>query len=203
VDAAQHGAGEAGGQARSPELVDGGVNQTRVRPEARTDRRPRDMVISMLVLLLPIAILFAAHRLLLGGDQPAVVETQPAIAGARSAGAFPVAEPAVGPDQGWRPIRSGFRRVDDGATLRIGYVSPAGAGVQLVQSSVPADRLIPAELTADARPAEPTEINGRQWRWYAARPGEQALVLLEPERGILVVGAADRHELTALAASLP
>ncbi|MDG4833289.1 DUF4245 domain-containing protein [Solwaraspora sp. WMMD1047] len=171
-------------------------------PAARGDRRPRDMAISLLVLLLPIAALFVLHRTFLGGDQPAVVDTAPTIALARSAGAFPVAEPAVGPAEGWRPIRADFRRADDGATLRIGYVSPGDGGVQLVQTSAPAERFLPAELTGAARPAEPAGIAGRDWRWYSTRPGEQALVLLEPDRTVVIVGDASRAELTELAASL-
>nr|MDT0661617.1 DUF4245 domain-containing protein [Micromonospora sp. DSM 115978] len=172
-------------------------------PAGRGDRRPRDMAISLLVLLLPIAALFVLHKTVLGGDQPAVVDTAPAIAQARSAGAFPVSAPAVGESQGWRAIRADFRRADDGATLRIGYVSPGDDGVQLVQSSVPAELLLPAELTRTARPAEPAGMAGRDWRWYSARPGEQALVLLEPDRTILIVGDAPREEFAELAASLP
>ena len=181
----------------------GTADPAAVRPAGRGDRRPRDMAFSLLILLLPIAILFALHRLLLGGDQPAVVDTTPAISQARVAGAFPVSEPSVGGAERWRPIQATFRRAGDSATLRIGYVSPGGDGVQLVQSSVPAEQLIPAELTGAARPEGTAGIGGREWRWYTARPGERALVLLEPDRAILIVGNASEDELSDLAAALP
>ena len=62
--------------------------------------------------------------------------------------------------------------------------------MQLVQSNVPADRLLPAELTGRAsrrgRPSWP----GATWQRYTARGNEQALVLLEPNRTVIVVGDA-------------
>ncbi|SDX99906.1 Protein of unknown function [Micromonospora pattaloongensis] len=159
------------------------------------------MAISLLVILLPIAVLFAAHRFLLNGDQPVVVDPAPAVAQARSANAFPVSEPR-GLGEDWRSIAASFRQVEGGRTLRIGYVTPKGAGVQLVQSTVPVEKLLPAELSDSARPEGPIELGGRNWLWYAARPGERALVLLEPARTLVIVGDAPETELTTLAATV-
>lgn len=168
--------------------------------EDRSIRSVRDMVVSLLVILLPVALFFGVYRFFDGGE-PVVVDTQPAIADARAVGGFPVSEPS-GLDPKWRPTTAKFRTVEGGATLRIGYVTPEKAGVQLVQSSVPADQLLPAELGDTAAPQGTVEVNGRNWQRYTARPRERALVLLEPQRSIVIVGDASDQELSTLAAAL-
>ncbi|GAA2058119.1 hypothetical protein GCM10009779_55430 [Polymorphospora rubra] len=170
-------------------------------PVARSERSPKDMAISLLVLLVPIALVFGFYRIFLGADEPVVIDPAPAVAQARSAGAFEVIDP-TGVDDGWRPVTANFNGADGSATLRVGYVSPEGEGVQLVQSDVPAETLLPQELTADGQPQGVIEIGGRTWQRYTARPGERALVLLEPERTVMVVGSATEAELRDLADAL-
>ncbi|GGL90871.1 DUF4245 domain-containing protein [Micromonospora yangpuensis] len=171
-----------------------------VRPSER-GRRPRDMAISLLVLLIPIALLFVFYRGFLGGDQPISMDPAPAVEQARDAGLFPVSEPTgLGPD--WHPVRASYQTVEGGANLRIGYVTPEGRGAQLVQSNVPAERLLPAELTAEGQPQGSVDLAGRSWQRYTARGNEQAYVLLEPNRTVLVVGDARDNELRQLVTSL-
>ena len=75
--------------------------------------------------------------------------------------------------------------------------------VQLVQSSIAPETLLPVELTRTAKPAGATyRAGGRVWRVFDARPGETALVFAEPNRTILVIGTTGRDNLEALAASL-
>jgi uncharacterized protein DUF4245 len=166
-----------------------------------SDRRPRDIALSLLVLLVPIAILIGINRFVQGGDEPTVVDPAAAVADAGQDGAFPVALPA-GLSRDWRTVSASYDPGDGQAVLRVGYLTPSGAGVQLVESDTPAETLIPRELTKDARPRGPAEIGGRQWQRYSARPGELAFVLLERERTVLVVGAASEAELHELAAAL-
>ncbi|MFY1619359.1 DUF4245 family protein [Micromonospora sp. WMMD736] len=168
---------------------------------ARSERSPKDMAISLLVLLIPIALLLAFYRGFLGGDQATTVDPAPAIEQARSANTVPVSEPQ-GLGSGWRTVSARYQSVDGGATLRIGYLTPEGRGVQLVQSSVPAERLLPAELTDQGQPQGPTELGGRTWQRYTARGNQQALALLEPTRTVLVIGDARDNELRELAGSL-
>ena len=67
------------------------------------------MAISLLVLLVPIALLLAFYRGFLGGDQPSTVDPVPALESARAANAFPVSEPAgVG-----RRVAYGHRELPD------------------------------------------------------------------------------------------
>ncbi|MEH1015389.1 DUF4245 domain-containing protein [Micromonospora sp. CPCC 206060] len=174
-----------------------------VREAARNSdgRSPKDMAISLLVLLIPIALLLGFYRVFLGGDEPTTVDPAPVITQARSANAFPVSEPA-GLAAGWRTVSARYQPVDGGATLRLGYLSPDGRGVQVVQSNVAPEKLLPAELTREGQPQGTTQLDGRSWQRYTARSNEQALVLLEPNRTVIVVGAAREQELRELAGAL-
>jgi hypothetical protein len=137
----------------------------------------------------------------LGGDEPVRVDPAPALQEARQAAIFPVAEPrGLGDD--WRVTTATFRRQAPAATLRIGYVDPDDDPVQLVQSSVAPDTLLPAELTEDAEVVGTFRAPNGVWRRYDARPGEAALVLTEPGRTIVVVGTTDPENLDTLARSL-
>ncbi|MFG2099091.1 DUF4245 domain-containing protein [Micromonospora echinaurantiaca] len=185
------GAAETGEVPAPPPRVDAG----------KSERSPKDMAISLLVLLIPIALLLAFYRGFLGGDQPVTVDSAPAVESARAANAFPVAVPADLGD-GWRTVSANFQTVEGGSTLRLGYLTPEGRGAQLVQSSVPAERLLPTELTDQGQPQGQTDLGGRTWQRYTARGNEQALVLLEPTRTVIVVGDARDNELRHLATSL-
>jgi hypothetical protein len=160
------------------------------------------MVLSLAVLLIPIALLLIFYRVVLNGDAPITVDPNPTIQEARSAHAFPVTVPG---DLGgaWHVTNVRFQRGPDGATLRIGYVDPDKNGLQLIESSVPAATLLPAELTTSAKPADTFRSDTRVWRRYDARPGEQALVFSEPSRTIIVIGPAGSRRLETLAAALP
>ncbi|MFV2101698.1 DUF4245 domain-containing protein [Micromonospora sp. LOL_024] len=167
----------------------------------RSARSPRDMAISLLVLLIPIALLLAFYRGFLGGDEANTVDPAPAFDQAKSAGVFPVSEPA-GLGDGWKPVRAAYRTAEDGAILRVGYITPEGRGLQLVQSNVPPERLLPAELTAEGRRQGQTDLGTSTWQRYTARGNEQALVLLQPERTVIVVGDARDNELRAFATAV-
>ncbi|MFC0528061.1 DUF4245 domain-containing protein [Phytohabitans kaempferiae] len=170
-------------------------------PPVASTRTPRDMVLSLIVLLVPVLLVVLIYRVVQGGDQPVTVDTAPAISQARSANAFPVSEPA-GLSDDWRAISATFQKAEGGQILRLGYVTPDGAGLQLIQSNVPAENLLPAELTKSGRAEGAVKIEGRSWQRYTARPGERALVLLEQERTIVVVGSAHEEEQGELAAAV-
>ncbi|MGC5029884.1 DUF4245 family protein [Micromonospora sp. DT229] len=164
-------------------------------------RSPRDMAISLLVLLIPIALLLAFYRGFLGGDQPTPIDPVPAFEQARSAGEFPVSVPS-GLSKEWQPIRASYRAVEGGSTLRVGYVTPEGRGIQLVQSNVPPEHLLPTELTDAGRPQGQMDLGAGTWQRYTARGNEQALVLLQPDRTVIVVGDARDNELREMAGAV-
>jgi hypothetical protein len=173
--------------------------------EARAYARParrtaRDLVISLVVLLVPIAFIVAVYRLR-GGEDPVVIDPSPALAQAEAAGAFPVSRPD-GLAEGWRPVSAMYRREDSGAILRVGYLTPSGAGVQLIESNQPAEDLLRRELGDSVRPTGTVDISGHQWQSYEVRGDERALVLTGQDRTVIVIGHGGPDELRALAASL-
>ncbi|MFI6760178.1 DUF4245 domain-containing protein [Micromonospora sp. NPDC050417] len=172
-----------------------------VAAASRSERSPKDMAISLLVLLIPIALLVGFYRVFLGGDQPTEIDPAPTVAQARSINAFPVSEP-VGLADGWQSVTANLQRPEGAVTLRLGYLSPNGGAVQVVQSNLPAERLLPAELTPKGQPQGATEVDGRSWQRYTARASERALVLMEPGRTVIVVGSARESELRDLAGAL-
>ncbi|WP_203713758.1 DUF4245 domain-containing protein [Asanoa siamensis] len=167
----------------------------------RSERRPRDMVISMLVLLVPILLAFGAYRVFLDGGDPIAVDTTAAIDDARHANAFPVLVPTGLPDD-WTTVSARWQNVEGGKALRFGLVTPDGKGVQVLQTDADPTKVIPTELTGDARPLDKTDIKGATWQSYSTRPGERALVKLNPDHMIIVVGGAGAADLRTLAGSL-
>lgn len=174
------------------------------RPAPASSRGPRDLVLSLLVLLIPTFLLVGGYQIISGRTEPVPVDQSEQIDAARRAG-FDVAEPAgLGAD--WVPVSAVFRQEEGGATLRLGYLTPAGGPVQVVESTVPADRLLAQELSN--RPGEPpvpvgaVTVAGSAWERYEGRDGETVLARREPERTLLVVGRADESELKELASAL-
>jgi hypothetical protein len=164
-------------------------------------RSPRDMILSLAVLIVPIAFLLIIYKTLLSGDAPVTVDPSPAIQEAQQAKVFPVAVP-TGLGDHWDVSSAKYGKEPGGATLRIGYVDPDKDPVQLVESSVPPATLLPAELTTKAKPVSNFRAANGVWRLFDGRPGEQALVLADANRTIIVVGKTGVQNLEQLASSL-
>ena len=158
------------------------------------------MALSLIVLLIPILFVVTLFRLR-GGEDVVVVDPAPAISQARAANAFPVEAPTGLPEQ-WRPVSAAFQRPDGAAVLRLGYLTPSGGGVQLIESNEDVELLLRRELGAEIRPLGAEAVSGRDWQSFQARGGELALVLTDPDRTVILVGQADRAELRRLAESL-
>jgi len=167
---------------------------------SRGERSPRDMALSLAVLLVPIALALLFYRFVLSGDAPVTVDVSPTIQEAQSAQLFPIAVPRLGDD--WHASSATWQRTSAGATLRIGYVDPDKDPILLVESSITAQTLIRTELTETAAPAGTFQAGERAWQRYTGRPGEAALVLFEKGRTIIIVGKTDQSNLDALATSL-
>src|SRR5262245_28540286 len=170
-------------------------------PPVRSSRTPKDMVLSLLELLVPMVLIVGAYRILQEGDRPVSVDPASAVSQARAQAGFPVLAP-VGLDAGWRPASAVFQEEEQGATLRIGYTTPSGGTVQLVESSMPTDPLFARELGEQRQPTGTVRVADVDWQRYDARPGETALVRIEPGRTTVVVGHASGEELRRLAESL-
>jgi hypothetical protein len=176
-------------------------NEEIVQSAQRSERRPRDMVISMLVLLVPILLAFGVYRIFLDGHEPIAVDTTAAVDDARHANAFPVLVP-TGLDDDWTTVSARWQDLDGAKALRLGMVAPDGKGAQVLQTDAEPAQIIPAELTADARHTGDAQIGGAAWQTYTTRPGERALVKLDPDRTVIVFGEVKDADLRALAGSL-
>lgn len=167
----------------------------------RGGRSPRDMAMSLGILLLPIALLLLFYRLVLNGDSPVTIDPAPAVQQARAAAAFQVVVPqGLGDD--WHPVSATFEHKGGGATLRLGYVDPGKDPIQLIESSTPTAELLPIELGSAPEATGTFRAGARTWQRYDARPGEQALLLLEKGRTVIVVGTTDTETLEGFASSL-
>jgi hypothetical protein len=172
-----------------------------VRLSRGQERSPKDMFMSLAVLLIPIALLLTFYRVFLDGDKPITIDPAPTIQEAQQANAFTVLTPQ-GLGDGWHASSATFKRADNGATLRLGYVDPDKDPIQVVQSSVPSDVLLPAELSKDAKPLDTFRAENGVWRLYSGRPGEQALVLADQTRTVVIVGKTDTGNLETMAGAL-
>lgn len=165
----------------------------------RLTRRPRDMIISVGVLLLVVFAFLGLYRVL-GGDR-VDFDPAPAYADAKAAGDFQALQPQ-GLGDGWTVVSAAYQPQDAGGVLRVGYQTPSDGAVQLIQGSLNVDVMLDKELGSGADEQGDIDINGKRWKIYSAREGETAYVLLEPGRTIIVIGDAKDEELRALAGSL-
>lgn len=158
------------------------------------------MAISLVVLLIPLALVVALFRLR-GGEDTVVVDPAPAIASAQASGLFPVGAPDGLPD-GWRALSAQFTRTGVTGELRVGYVTAGDGQVQLIESNEDTAELSAREFDNQARLTATTTVAGAPWQTYQVRGDEKALVLTTPERTIIVIGRADVAELVTLAAAV-
>ncbi|MEU4562123.1 DUF4245 domain-containing protein [Actinoplanes sp. NPDC023936] len=162
-------------------------------------RRPRDMAYSLLVLLVPIALVMIFWKVVLDGDKPIPKDTTSAIQSASRQ--FTVVQPA-GLSEDWYVTSATFREENGGATLRLGYVDPDADPILLVQSTVPAATLVPAEVGEKGKRTGTFRAGNRTWMTYSGRPGETAFIVTEQNRTILLIGETDREDMETLAAAL-
>ncbi len=159
------------------------------------------MAKAVLVLLVPVAVLVALYVFFFGGNNVITVDPSSTYADARAANTFTVLQPTDLPTS-WKPVSSAFQPGKP-ATLRVGYVTPSGAGVQLVESSDPASTLVQDELGKGAAVGNTITANGRVWGVVNATNGSnRGLVESESGRTVIIKGQASQAELSTLAASL-
>ncbi|WP_433083384.1 DUF4245 domain-containing protein [Dactylosporangium sp. CA-052675] len=170
---------------------------TTEQPRATKARRPRDMALSMLVLIVPVFLIVAFYRYL-GHENPPAVDTTEVYGSVQRAGKFQALKPEQLPD-GWRIASATFT---DGV-LRIGITAPDNGAMQLVESADPASVLVPAIVGPNPHDDGETSIAGLQWhRLSQGRPGERAIVQSTANRTVIIVGQAKESQLADLATRL-
>jgi hypothetical protein len=186
------------------EAVEDGLRGSREPAAAsvaeRISRRPRDMVISIGLLLVIVFGLFGLYSWL-GGDDGGRVDPAQAISEARAANEFPVAVP-TGLSDKWTSVSAVYQPQAAGAVLRIGWRTPGDGTIQLIEGNLPPDTLLTRELGANARDIGDAEIGGNQWQVYDAREGERAYVQQQAGRTIIVVGKTSEAEFKQFIESL-
>lgn len=161
----------------------------------RASRTPTDMAKALLVLFAPVAVLVTLYVFFFGGNDAIAIDPSGTYAAARASGQFTVLEP-VGLSTDWKPVSSSYQ----GGVLRVGYITPSGAGIQLVESK---QDLIASEIGSAPRAAIAIEAGDLAWgRLTVPDKSDQALVNTDAARTVIISGAADFDELTSFAASL-
>jgi hypothetical protein len=160
------------------------------------------MFIALASLFVPILLIGGLLRFL-GGTNPTVVDTTPAISDAKAANLFVVLVPQ-GLADGWKPVQATFRHPGDATTaeLRLGYLSPAGGQLLLVESNEPAGSLLAQELGDVVSRQGGVAVNGISWDASQVHGDERALVNVTDSRTIIAVGRSSPEDLTTLVASL-
>jgi hypothetical protein len=167
------------------------------QPKTAKARRPRDMALSMLVLIVPVFLIVGFYRYL-GHETPPAVDTTEVYGSVQRAGQFTALRPEGLPD-GWRIASATFT----GGILRIGVTAPDNGALQLVESAEPDSVLRPAIIGAGAKDGGEATIAGSQWHRYSdGRPGERAIAQTTGGRTVIIVGQAKEAQLEQLAASL-
>ncbi|NUR51296.1 MAG: DUF4245 domain-containing protein [Hamadaea sp.] len=159
---------------------------------AKRVRRPRDMALSLAVLFVPILLVLGVGRFLYGDSTTATVDPAVALSGAARASMSPLPQGQVPPD--WKVVSAAYR---DGV-LRLGYLTDADKGVQLVQGRGDAAAFVRAELTASAKQQGAMEVAGADWQRWTGRPGESALVRTTGDVTMIVVGPVGESDLVKL-----
>lgn len=128
-------------------------------------RRMRDMALSMAVLLVPLGLFYWGWSWIAEDRQVSVVDTTENYATAASMG-LPAIEPELSED--WKPISTHFVADGETATLRTGWYSPDGNGLQMSETSGDATE-VDEDLTGAGTPVE---AGGIQWSAYDLDSGE-------------------------------
>ncbi|GAA3225455.1 hypothetical protein GCM10010532_057750 [Dactylosporangium siamense] len=183
-----------------PMVHDGWVETAAPAPapaSERAGRRPRDMALSMLVLLVPVFLLVGFYRYL-GHEEPPTIDTTEVFGSVQRAGQFTPLKPTDLPP-GWRIASATFT----GGVLRIGVTAPSDGAMQLVQSAQPAATLVPAIIGTGGTAGAPVSVGGTDWQRHDdGRPGERALIQTSAGRTVIIFGRATDSQLQRLASSL-
>ncbi|MCC3762949.1 DUF4245 domain-containing protein [Glycomyces sp. TRM65418] len=175
------------GDARERSAEGGPVKPARPKP-----RRMRDMALSLAVLLVPIGVFFAAWQWLAADRQVSVVDTTEDYTAAASLG-LTVVEPELTED--WKPISTDLAVEGETVTLRTGWYSPEGDGLQLVETSGTAADVNDAVTGAGT----PVEAGGIEWAAYDMGGGEAWVAEFDGETIVLTAEPDGVNELPELA----
>jgi hypothetical protein len=170
---------------------------------------PRDMLISMLVLLPIVGLVavlgrgcsFAPAGPTVDSAHLPNVDIHGALPAAARAVPFELREPSV--PAGWRANSVDQRPGPGGApTVRVGWVTTAGRYLRLVQSAGQEGELVAAETQGPPRAARPVAAAGATWVDYQGGNGERAWTRRADGAQWLITGDATAAEFDLLARAI-
>ncbi|WP_051703997.1 DUF4245 family protein [Glycomyces sp. NRRL B-16210] len=165
------------------------------KPARPKQRRMRDMAFSMAVLLVPLGLFYWGWSWVAADRQVSVVGTAENQATAASLG-LTVIEPELSEE--WKPISTALNVEGETVTLRTGWYSPDGDGLQLVETNGAIED-VNADLTGTGTPVE---ASGIEWTAYPVGAGEAWVAELDGVTVILTADADGVDELPELAAGV-
>ncbi|MCD0446540.1 DUF4245 domain-containing protein [Glycomyces sp. A-F 0318] len=175
---------ETGTDTDTRDDTDGPADRAEAAKASRPkQRRMRDMALSMAVLLLPIGLFYLGWNWIAADRQVSVVDTGENYTTAASLG-LTVIEPALSDD--WKPISTDLKVEGEAVTLRTGWYSPEGHGLQLVQTTGPiAD--VNEGLTGTGTPVDAAGVTWSSYElssgeaWTAELAGATVVMMAEPD----------------------
>jgi len=183
---------EAGTAAEPAAEVDGADAAEAAKSARPKQRRMRDMALSLAVLLVPVGLFYWGWNWIASDRQVSVVDTTENYATAAALG-LAVVEPELGDE--WKPISTDLAVDGELVTLRTGWYSPEGDGLQLVQTTGPATE-VNEDLDGVGTPAE---AGGIEWAVYELSSGEAWMAELGGATVILTAEPDGVNELPDLA----
>jgi hypothetical protein len=167
--------------------------------EDRTKRGVRDLVLSLAVVGVFVAFLYAVVWRP-APDPVRVVDPTLQLEAARAQADYPVLAP-LGLSSQWRPTSARFEAAGgDATTWFLGYVTPEDQYVALAQTDGDADAFIAAQ-TLEGRPDGERVIAGEAWQQYVA-DDQRSLVRTADGSTTVVTGTVDYAQLQAFAERL-
>jgi len=165
----------------------------------RGNQTVRDMVLSMAVIGIVVAVIYMFVPHDDKADPVKVVDYRVELLTARRAAPYPVAAPE-GLAKDWRPTSVTYERTN-GNAWHLGFLDPDGQYVAVEQSTAPADKFI-RKVSHEAAATEQTQqIGDETWqRWEG--PKYDALVRKDQGATTVVTGTASYEQLAEMAAAL-
>lgn len=181
----------AAGTAGDGTLADGAADEA-VKPARPKQRRMRDMALSMAVLLVPIGVFYVGWQWVASDRQVSVVDTTENHATAASLGLAAI-EPELADE--WKAISTDLAVEGETVTLRTGYYSPEGHGLQLAETNGTA-----ADVNEDLTGAgTPVEAAGIEWAAYESATSETWVAEIGGETVVISAEAEGADDLAELA----
>ena len=166
--------------------------------EDRTKRGLRDLILSLAVVGLFVAFLFAVVWRP-SPDPVRTVDPAPMLGVARSQADYPVLAPA-GLSGDWRPTSARFEADGDSTTWFLGYVTPDDEFIAVTQTDGDPQDFI-EEQTLQGQPDGQRTIDGAQWQQYVA-DDQRSLVSTDDEVTTVVTGTVSYDQLQQFAERL-